>query len=98
MLLRAVTRYRLVVALTAAAAAWPALAVIAPAAAAVPAATQPAVRYVALGDSYASGLGAGGYSAGSCERSSWAYPALWAAAHHPSPMPRGPVRTRPPAR
>ena len=83
MLLRAVTRHRLVVALTAAAAAWPALAVIAPAAAAVPAATQPAVRYVALGDSYASGLGAGNYSGGSCERSSRAYPALWAAAHHP---------------
>jgi hypothetical protein len=90
----AVIRHRLVAAaLTAAAAAWPTLAVTAPAAA-----TQPAVRYVALGDSYASGLGAGGYSAGSCERSSWAYPALWAAAHHPSPMPRGPVRTRPPAR
>ena len=83
MLPRAVTRHRLVVALTAAAAAWPALAVIAPAAAAVPVATQPAVRYVALGDSYASGLGAGNYSGGSCERSSRAYPALWAAAHHP---------------
>jgi lysophospholipase L1-like esterase len=81
---RAVTRHRLVVAaLTAAAAAWPALAVTAPVAAAVPAATQPAVRYVALGDSYASGLGAGNYSGGSCERSSRAYPALWAAAHHP---------------
>jgi lysophospholipase L1-like esterase len=81
---RAVTRHRLVVAaLTAAAAAWPALAVTAPAAAAVPAATQPAVRYVALGDSYSSGLGAGNYSGGSCERSARAYPALWAAVHHP---------------
>ena len=84
MLPRAVTRHRLVVAaVTAAAAAWPALAAAAPAAAAVPAATQPAVRYVALGDSYSSGLGAGNYSGGSCERSARAYPALWAAAHHP---------------
>jgi lysophospholipase L1-like esterase len=82
---RAVTRHRLVVAaLAAAAAVWPALAVTAPAAAAVPAATQPAVRYVALGDSYSSGLGAGNYSGGSCERSARAYPALWAAAHHPA--------------
>jgi lysophospholipase L1-like esterase len=81
---RGVTRHRLVVAvLAAAAAAWPALAVTVPAAAAVPAATQPAVRYVALGDSYSSGLGAGNYSGGSCERSARAYPALWAAAHHP---------------
>ena len=84
MLPRAVIRHRLVAAaLAAAAAAWPALAVTAPAAAAVPAATQPAVRYVALGDSYASGLGARDYSGGSCQRSARAYPALWAAAHHP---------------
>jgi lysophospholipase L1-like esterase len=81
---RAVTRYRLALAaLTAAAVAWPALAVAAPASAAVPAATKPAVRYVALGDSYSSGLGAGDYSGGSCERSAKAYPTLWAAAHDP---------------
>ncbi|MFC5718600.1 SGNH/GDSL hydrolase family protein [Streptomyces gamaensis] len=39
--------------------------------------------YVALGDSYASGVGAGDYdsSSGGCKRSPHAYPALWAAAH-----------------
>jgi len=49
-------------------------------------APPPAVRYVALGDSYASGVGAGDYygSSGSCERSPEAYPARWAAAHHPA--------------
>ncbi|WP_069461670.1 SGNH/GDSL hydrolase family protein [Actinacidiphila rubida] len=43
-------------------------------------------RYVALGDSYSSGLGAGGYDAasGDCKRSGKAYPALWAAAHAPA--------------
>jgi len=37
------------------------------------------VNYVALGDSYSSGLGAGDYisSSGSCDRSTNAYPALW---------------------
>lgn len=37
--------------------------------------------YVALGDSYSSGVGAGDYigSSGACERSPNAYPALWAA-------------------
>jgi hypothetical protein len=42
--------------------------------------------YVALGDSYSSGVGAGGYdsASGDCYRSSRAYPALWAAAHTPS--------------
>jgi lysophospholipase L1-like esterase len=43
-----------------------------------------AVNYVALGDSYASGLGAGNYSGGSCDRSAGAYPQLWANANHPS--------------
>ncbi|MEV6670020.1 SGNH/GDSL hydrolase family protein [Streptomyces sp. NPDC051162] len=40
--------------------------------------------YVALGDSYSAGLGAGSYDPGSgeCKRSSGSYPALWAAAHH----------------
>lgn len=42
--------------------------------------------YVALGDSYSSGVGAGGYigSSGDCRRSTKAYPYLWAAAHSPS--------------
>lgn len=42
--------------------------------------------YVALGDSYSSGLGAGSYdsAAGDCRRSSGSYPALWAAAHAPA--------------
>jgi hypothetical protein len=42
--------------------------------------------YVALGDSYSSGVGAGSYldSSGSCYRSSRSYPALWAAANSPS--------------
>ncbi|MBM7769949.1 lysophospholipase L1-like esterase [Actinokineospora baliensis] len=42
-------------------------------------------KYVALGDSYSSGLGAGSYgSSGSCKRSANAYPQLWANAHGPS--------------
>lgn len=49
-----------------------------------PAAAQASVNYVALGDSYASGLGAGSYSGGSCYRSANAYPQLWANAHAPS--------------
>lgn len=42
--------------------------------------------YVALGDSYASGLGSGSYTAesGSCHRSTKAYPQLWANTHAPS--------------
>ncbi|MGW2517801.1 SGNH/GDSL hydrolase family protein [Streptomyces sp. NPDC001617] len=42
--------------------------------------------YVALGDSYSSGVGAGSYisSSGDCDRSTKAYPYLWAAAHSPS--------------
>jgi lysophospholipase L1-like esterase len=41
------------------------------------------VNYVALGDSYSSGVGAGDYisSSGSCDRSSLAYPEQWADAH-----------------
>jgi lysophospholipase L1-like esterase len=51
-----------------------------------PAHAAPGDRYVALGDSYASGVGAGSYvgSSGSCDRSTNAYPALWAAAHAPA--------------
>ncbi|SEQ84992.1 GDSL-like Lipase/Acylhydrolase family protein [Streptomyces sp. yr375] len=42
--------------------------------------------YVALGDSYSSGVGAGGYisSSGDCKRSTKAYPYLWNAAHAPA--------------
>jgi lysophospholipase L1-like esterase len=51
-----------------------------------PAKAASTVNYVALGDSYASGVGAGNYysSSGSCDRSPNAYPALWAAADSPS--------------
>jgi lysophospholipase L1-like esterase len=51
-----------------------------------PAEAQTVVNYVALGDSYSSGLGAGSYisSSGSCYRSTNAYSALWAAAHSPT--------------
>ncbi|GAA2070928.1 SGNH/GDSL hydrolase family protein [Actinomadura alba] len=45
-----------------------------------------AVNYVALGDSYASGLGAGSYdsASGNCKRSNNAYPKLWAIANSPT--------------
>jgi len=48
--------------------------------------TAAAGGYVALGDSYSSGVGAGSYirSSGDCDRSTKAYPYLWAAAHSPS--------------
>ncbi len=52
--------------------------------AAAPAGAQSAVRYVALGDSYSAGDGAGAYYGGSCGESANAYPALWAAAHDPA--------------
>ena len=44
------------------------------------------VHYVALGDSYSSGLGAGSYdsSSGSCDRSANAYPQQWANANAPA--------------
>jgi lysophospholipase L1-like esterase len=43
-------------------------------------------NYIALGDSYSSGVGAGDYidSSGDCDRSPNAYSALWADAHSPS--------------
>jgi len=46
----------------------------------------PVVNYVALGDSYSSGVGAGDYisSSGSCDRSTNAYPEQWADANHPA--------------
>jgi lysophospholipase L1-like esterase len=42
--------------------------------------------YVALGDSYSAGVGAGSYdsASGACKRSTKAHPALWAAAHAPA--------------
>src|SRR6476620_11005745 len=45
-----------------------------------------AVDYVALGDSYSSGVGSGSYdsASGDCKRSTKAYPALWANANSPS--------------
>ena len=51
-----------------------------------PADAAPAVNYVALGDSYSSGLGAGDYisSSGSCDRSYDAYPEQWADANSPA--------------
>src|SRR5262245_24790310 len=54
--------------------------------AAAPADAATAVHYVALGDSYSSGLGAGSLisSSGSCDRSTKAYSALWATAHAPA--------------
>jgi|CZKW01.1.fsa_nt_gi hypothetical protein len=59
------------------------MSVIAPAA---PASAQSGVNYVALGDSYASGVGAGSYcsSSGSCDRSANAYPAPWDNANAPA--------------
>ncbi len=41
-------------------------------------------KYVALGDSYSSGLGAGSYTGGACKRSANAYAQLWANSHAPS--------------
>ncbi|MGH3800664.1 MAG: SGNH/GDSL hydrolase family protein [Pseudonocardiaceae bacterium] len=45
-----------------------------------------AVNYVALGDSYSSGVGTGVYDAasGACARSPLSYPPLWAAEHDPA--------------
>ncbi|SEG67277.1 GDSL-like Lipase/Acylhydrolase family protein [Thermomonospora echinospora] len=49
-------------------------------------ASAAAVNYVALGDSYSSGLGAGSYdsASGNCKRSNNAYPKLWANANAPA--------------
>src|SRR5271166_2908605 len=53
---------------------------------AAPASAQTAVRYVPLGDSYSSGVGAGSYigSSGSCDRSTKAYSQLWAKSNAPA--------------
>jgi lysophospholipase L1-like esterase len=52
----------------------------------IPSANAAVVNYVALGDSYASGVGSGSYTteSGSCLRSTKAYPQLWTNAHAPS--------------
>src|SRR5215468_915112 len=50
---------------------------------AIPANAATSVHYVALGDSYSSGVGAGSTS-GSCSQSPNAYPELWAAANSPA--------------
>jgi lysophospholipase L1-like esterase len=52
----------------------------------VPAGAASSVSYVALGDSYSSGLGAGDYisASGSCDRSNKAYPEQWAGSHSPA--------------
>ncbi|MER5866459.1 SGNH/GDSL hydrolase family protein [Kitasatospora sp. NPDC002040] len=51
-----------------------------------PAASAASVRYVALGDSYSAGVGAGSYTSesGNCKRSTNAYPYLWKNAHAPA--------------
>jgi len=61
-------------------------AVVAAVAASPTAGAAPAVNYVALGDSYSSGVGAGDYlsASGSCDRSSNAYPEQWADANSPA--------------
>lgn len=53
------------------------------AATATPAQAATEQEYVALGDSYASGVGAGHYdgASGDCKRSAVSYPALWADVH-----------------
>jgi lysophospholipase L1-like esterase len=62
------------------------LPMLAPAQASAQASAQAVVHYVALGDSYSSGVGAGSYiaSRGSCDQSTNAYPALWNAANQPA--------------
>ena len=52
----------------------------------MPSASAAGVNYVALGDSYASGVGSGSYTgdSGSCLRSTLAYSQLWANTHAPS--------------
>jgi lysophospholipase L1-like esterase len=51
-----------------------------------PANAASTAHYVALGDSYSSGVGAGSYisTSGSCDRSTNAYSALWASANAPA--------------
>jgi lysophospholipase L1-like esterase len=87
---QAARRPRAMAASIAAAVAAVSLAALALIGAAVPAraagAAAGGVRYVALGDSYSSGLGAGYMisSSGACARSTKAYSRLWDLAHHPA--------------
>lgn len=80
MLPRVLTRHRLLLAAVAA------TAVVVPTLGSGAAAfAQSSVNYVALGDSYSSGLGAGGtYNDGSCDQSTNAYSVLWAAQNDPA--------------
>ncbi|WP_213453953.1 SGNH/GDSL hydrolase family protein [Rhizomonospora bruguierae] len=73
--LRPLVRAVLALTLTAAGSLAAVLVTTAPAQAAL------ADRYVALGDSYSSGVGAGSYDGSGCTRSSVAYGPLWAANH-----------------
>jgi lysophospholipase L1-like esterase len=61
-------------------------ATVAAVAAAPSASAAPSVNYVALGDSYSAGVGAGDYisSSGSCDRSVLAYSSQWAAINSPA--------------
>jgi lysophospholipase L1-like esterase len=80
---RALSSRRITIALAAASACAVVLPVLAFSA---PASAASSVHYVALGDSYSSGLGAGNYigSSGSCDRSNDAYSALWSDANRPA--------------
>ena len=61
---------------------WIAVLLVALAALAAPGLAAAAENYVALGDSYSSGVGTNSYTlSSSCKRSTYAYPALWSAAH-----------------
>jgi lysophospholipase L1-like esterase len=62
------------------------IAAVAAVATATSASAASTTRYVALGDSYSSGVGSGSYisSSGSCLRSTLAYSQLWANAHAPA--------------
>jgi lysophospholipase L1-like esterase len=82
---RRLTAHRSAAVLAAAALALPVLAA-GPASAVTLVGASVPVHYVALGDSYSSGLGAGDIisSSGSCDRSSVAYPELWANSHAPT--------------
>ncbi|MDG4765398.1 SGNH/GDSL hydrolase family protein [Solwaraspora sp. WMMD406] len=78
MILRPLARAALALAVTLGAVGAGALAVAAPAQAAQ------AVHYVALGDSFSSGVGAGPYDGTTCLRSNRSYAPLWAAANSPA--------------
>lgn len=82
----AIPRNRLVAAVVISPAVVIGTAVMSVVAVATPASAQSSVHYVALGDSYSSGVGAGSYisSSGSCDRSTNAYSALWDAANQPA--------------